>query len=233
MSEYCDLVIGGTGAIGSCLIKKIGAESPARPLIFTYHRNLVKANSHANAGIKSFALDWNFCDASELLNKKLKASNSKPLNIVFTCFVHDLKNNDYLKVVESQFKFIAKILHDMEACDEIYSACRNLVFVVPMNVNKDLETCSGFFVLFKMLRQLVLNYIFKFGKKGILCNFVGVGILDDGFGVKLGEKEKKDYLKHCSLKRFGKVEEVVDPILWLIRKNTLIQGQVLTIDGGL
>lgn len=233
MSEFCDLVIGGTGAVGSCLIKKISVESPTRSLIFTYNRNQDKSFSLSNIENISFVLDCNEGNATELLNNKLLASNRKTENIIFSCFVHDLKIDNYLNVVNSQFTFIEKILHAIEAGDVAYSACRNLVFVVPMSINKDLATCSGYFVLFKMLRQLVLNYIFKFGKKGILCNFVGVGILDKGFGVRLGEKEKKDYLKHCSLKRFGKVEEVVDPILWLIRKNTLIQGQVLTIDGGL
>lgn len=233
MSEYCDLVIGGTGAIGSCLLKKMNTESPARSLLFTYNRNQEKSLRHSNIETISFALDCNEVNAAALLNSKLLLINRKAENIIFSCFVHDLKSDNYLNVVNSQYTFIEKILLAIDAGDVTYSACRNLVFVVPMNINKDLATNSGYFVLFKMLRQLVLNYIFKFGKKGVLCNFVGVGILDEGFGLRLGEKEKKDYLKHCSLKRFGKVNEVVDPILWLIRKNTLIQGQVLTIDGGL
>lgn len=230
MSEGCDLIIGGTGAIGTSLIKKLGSELP---LLFTYRNNLIDANKFYCLDRRFFKLDCNNLGAAEQLAQELGVVHPKPLNIIFSCFVYDLNSCDYMKIVNSQFLFISKILQAIERDDAVYASCRNIVFVVPMNINKDLATGSDYFILFKMLRQLVLNYIFKFGKKGILCNFVSVGILDEGFGTRLAQKEKNDYLKHCSLKRFGKVEEVANLIHWLIRKNTLIQGQVLSIDGGL
>ena len=236
MNDDCDLVIGGTGAIGLSLVNKMVDESSVSPILVTNKSTTETPKNIFKKGKRSilpFQIDSNQTNSFSLLNDQLIKIQNNPRNIIFSCFVHDLNNQAYLEVVNAQFTFIANILQAIDEGREPFSNCRNLVFVVPMSINKDLATCSGYFVLFKMLRQLVLNYIFKFGKKGILCNFVSVGILDEGFGGRLGEKEKKDYLKHCSLKRFGKVEEVVDPILWLIRKNTLIQGQVLTIDGGL
>jgi NAD(P)-dependent dehydrogenase (short-subunit alcohol dehydrogenase family) len=44
---------------------------------------------------------------------------------------------------------------------------------------------------------------------------------------------KREYQKHCALKRFGTHEEVARAIAWLALENTYVTGQTLLLDGGL
>ena len=40
-------------------------------------------------------------------------------------------------------------------------------------------------------------------------------------------------MKHCGLRRYGKVEEIAGLVAWLALQNTYITGQTLVVDGAL
>ena len=44
---------------------------------------------------------------------------------------------------------------------------------------------------------------------------------------------RSEYLKHCGLKRFGRLEEVASLVAWLATENTLVTGQTMIVDGAL
>jgi len=72
------------------------------------------------------------------------------------------------------------------------------------------------------------------GKDNILVNFIAPGILEGGVANLLSEELMAEYLKHCSLKRVGRFEEVAAVIEFLAsEKNTYLTGQALILDGGL
>jgi NAD(P)-dependent dehydrogenase (short-subunit alcohol dehydrogenase family) len=43
----------------------------------------------------------------------------------------------------------------------------------------------------------------------------------------------QDYLKHCGLKRVGKLGEIAALIAWFAQKNTYVTGRTIVADGGL
>ena len=47
------------------------------------------------------------------------------------------------------------------------------------------------------------------------------------------EQLRREYLKHCGLKRFGRIDEVASLVSWLAVENTLVTGQTLVLDGAL
>lgn len=74
----------------------------------------------------------------------------------------------------------------------------------------------------------------ELGKENILVNMIAPGILEDGIGNHISETLKDEYIKHCSLKRFGKFSEIANVAAFLAgSKNTYITGQAVILDGGL
>ena len=44
---------------------------------------------------------------------------------------------------------------------------------------------------------------------------------------------RNEYLKHCGLKRFGRIEEVASLVAWLATENTFVSGRSIIVDGAL
>ena len=71
-------------------------------------------------------------------------------------------------------------------------------------------------------------------KKGITVNCVSPGFIDTELIGDLPEEQRKEYLKMIPLKRFGKVEEVANAVLFLAsREASYITGTSITVAGGL
>lgn len=73
----------------------------------------------------------------------------------------------------------------------------------------------------------------ELGKHNIRVNTVAPGVLDGGLSRALPDDLRREYLKHCGLKRLGRLEEVASLVAWLATENTLITGQTIVVDGAL
>jgi NAD(P)-dependent dehydrogenase (short-subunit alcohol dehydrogenase family) len=73
----------------------------------------------------------------------------------------------------------------------------------------------------------------ELGKDGIRVNLVAPGILESGMSRVLPEELRLEYLKHCGLRRFGRVEEIASWVAWLALQNTYVTGQTILVDGAL
>lgn len=73
----------------------------------------------------------------------------------------------------------------------------------------------------------------ELGPQGIRINSVAPGVLEDGISRTLPEQLRREYLKHCGLKRLGRIDEVAGVVAWLAVENTLVTGQTLVVDGAL
>jgi 3-oxoacyl-[acyl-carrier protein] reductase len=73
----------------------------------------------------------------------------------------------------------------------------------------------------------------ELGPKNVRVNLVAPGVLDGGISSTLPEELKKEYLKHCGLKRFGRPSEVASIVAWLVMHNTYVTGQTILVDGAL
>ena len=73
----------------------------------------------------------------------------------------------------------------------------------------------------------------ELGEHKIRVNMVAPGIMDGGLSRALPDNLLKEYVKHCGLKRVGRLGEVAAIVAWLARHNTYITGRTLLADGGL
>ncbi len=73
----------------------------------------------------------------------------------------------------------------------------------------------------------------ELGPDGVRVNLVAPGVLDGGISSTLPEELKKEYLKHCGLKRFGRPAEVASVVAWLAMQNSYVTGQTILLDGAL
>ena len=73
----------------------------------------------------------------------------------------------------------------------------------------------------------------ELGPQGIRVNSVAPGALEGGLSRRLPEELRREYLKHCGLRRFGRIEEVAKLVAWLATENTFVTGQTMILDGAL
>jgi len=73
----------------------------------------------------------------------------------------------------------------------------------------------------------------ELGPDNIRVNSVAPGILEKGLSSTVPDDLRNEYLKHCGLKRLGRIEEVASLVAWLAAENTFVSGQTLVVDGGL
>jgi 3-oxoacyl-[acyl-carrier protein] reductase len=74
----------------------------------------------------------------------------------------------------------------------------------------------------------------ELGARGITANVVAPGFIDTDMTAALPEGTRKSYLDAVPAKRFGRVEEVADVVLFLAGPGAgYISGAVVPVDGGL
>ena len=73
----------------------------------------------------------------------------------------------------------------------------------------------------------------ELGPDNIRVNSVAPGILERGLSSTVPDDLRNEYLKHCGLKRLGRIEEIASLVAWLATENTFVSGQTLIVDGGL
>ncbi|WP_437683385.1 SDR family NAD(P)-dependent oxidoreductase [Sorangium sp. So ce131] len=83
------------------------------------------------------------------------------------------------------------------------------------------------------LSGLALSLAKPLGERGVRVNLVAPGVLEAGASRTLPDDLRREYLKHCGLRRLGKVDEVAALAAWLALENTYVTGQTLVVDGGL
>jgi 3-oxoacyl-[acyl-carrier protein] reductase len=72
----------------------------------------------------------------------------------------------------------------------------------------------------------------EIGRYGITVNCVAPGILDEGVSDHLPPARKEEYLRHCALRRVGKLGEAADMIAFLASERaSYTNGATLVVDG--
>lgn len=73
----------------------------------------------------------------------------------------------------------------------------------------------------------------ELGPHNIRVNTIAPGVLDGGLSRVLPDDLRAEYLKHCGLRRLGRLEEVASLAAWLALDNTLVTAQTIVVDGAL
>ena len=72
----------------------------------------------------------------------------------------------------------------------------------------------------------------EIGRYGITVNCVAPGILDAGVSDHLPPTRKEEYLRHCSLRRVGKLSEAADVVAFVASERaSYMNGATVVVDG--
>jgi NAD(P)-dependent dehydrogenase (short-subunit alcohol dehydrogenase family) len=70
------------------------------------------------------------------------------------------------------------------------------------------------------------------GRYGITVNCVAPGILDEGVSDHLPPARREEYLRHCALRRVGKLVEAAEVIAFMAsERNSYMNGATVVVDG--
>ncbi len=109
----------------------------------------------------------------------------------------------------------------------------NIVLLGSVDGIKPVPSPPPYAVSKAALKGLALSLCKALGPSGVCVNVVAPGVLESGASHTLPDDLRAEYLKHCGLKRLGKLEEAANLVAWMGLHNTYITGQTLMVDGGL
>ncbi len=230
------LVFGGTGAVGSQVVRRFAAAKV--PTVFTWHRSEEKARQLAEAtGAKALRLDLSVADATRAALRGLVAEGFAP-NVL----VHAAATNrgsalptltdediDYAHQVNCQSALVAL----QELAPAMGRAKQGQVVLVgALATGQSVKMPLHFAIAQGGLSALAMAAAKEFGPQGVLVNLVSLGVLDAGLSDGLAPALKEDYQRFSALRRLGRPEEAAAAICWLALENTYMSGRVMPVNGG-
>jgi len=241
------LVVGGSGALGSEVCRSLH-QSGAR-LAFTYHssESAGRALALELPGSQVHALDLLSIPALEALIDKV-AGAWDGLDTFIQC----------AGVGVTSPSTQAQVHHTMEQVDEaswdrMQDINTKSTFFAVRRVAAHLRRAGGGSIVLigsidgvkpvpapvhyaaskAALAGMTTAMAKELGKDNIRVNLIAPGILEGGISTALPEDLRREYLKHCGLKRYGRFAEIAAWVEWLALRNVYVTGQTILVDGAL
>jgi 3-oxoacyl-[acyl-carrier protein] reductase len=239
-SDKSVVVFGGSGTVGRAIVTALATDGAK--VAFTYFQNESAARALVDAVPGSIARRVDLSSVSEASRAivELRAELGG-----LTAFVHAAT----VTSAASESKFESILEADEAGLDRLlavnvksaFFACRelardfsgNIVLLGSIDGAKSVPAPAAYAASKGALSALARALSKELGPRGVKLNVVAPGVLEAGSSRALPESLRAEYLKHCGLRRFGKVEEIAGLVAWLALQNTYITGQTLLVDGAL
>lgn len=231
-------VTGGSGAVGGAIVRRMVAAGWR--VAFTWYRNEEQAMALARES-DTLAIQADLTDPGQA-EAAVKQAES------YLGHIDVLVNN----VGQTQVMPLALI--EAEDWDRILAANLKTMFLATREVARgmirrragtivNIGSLAGHRLLevpvhYAAAKAGVTGFTLALAKElaryGIRVNEVVPGLLTDGVGRMVPEKEMLDYMKHCAAGRAGRPEEVAEAVLFLASSSSsYINARSLFVDGGL
>ena len=237
------IVVGGTRGIGraiSSALLKAGAK-----VLATYQKNKEEAqkfetsNATHSDNLFIYKFDVTHYDKVEAFYKKVEKEHGTPQIVVVSSgiradsIVGMMKTEDWNNVVDTNLTGTFNLCKLSVQCMMREKYGRIIILTSPIGKigfagqANYAASKAGQVALVKSLSKEVAS-------RKITVNCVSPGFIDTDFISDLAEEQKEAYKKQIPLKRFGSVEDVATPVLFLASKeSSYITGSVLEVTGGL
>lgn len=235
------LVLGGTGYVGSAVVKALSAEGAH--VHFTYCSREAEAHAQA-AGLGAHALRL---DVREPARIDALPGQLPELDAVVQC-IGTAGDGGLYEHTDAFAKFEAIDAEGWSTMQQLTvdSSFRlfqrlaprlrnpsNLVVVGSVDGVKSVPAPVHYAAAKAALSGMVRALAKALGPRGVCVNMVAAGILEGGIGRLLSEPLRQQYIKHCAMRRLGRADEVAQLCAWLALENRYLSGQSVTLDGGL
>jgi 3-oxoacyl-[acyl-carrier protein] reductase len=234
------VVFGGSGTVGSAIVNALAADGAK--VAFTYFQNEAAARALLDAVPDSIARRVDLGSAREA--SRAVAELRDELGGL-TAFVHAAAVTSaatepkFESILEAEEAGLDRLL--AVNVKSAFFACRelardfsgNIVLLGSIDGAKSVPAPAAYAASKGALSALARALSKELGPRGVKINVVAPGVLEAGSSRSLPESLRAEYLKHCGLRRYGKVEEVAGLVAWLALQNTYVTGQTLVVDGAL
>lgn len=241
------LVLGGSGAVGGAVCRAIAAEG-AR-LAFTYRTGEEAALGLAREIPGSLALPLDLLSVRDIERTVDDvASSLGGLDALVQCAGVAVAKESAGTKSHSRMPEVDETgwdrIMDVNAKSTFFAVRRvaevmrrggggNIVFIGSVDGVKPAPAPVHYAASKGALAGMTQAMAKELGEHRIRVNMVAPGILEDGLSRSLPDHLLQEYVKHCGLKRVGRLSEVAAIVAWLARHNTYVTGRVLLADGGL
>ncbi len=232
------LVTGGTGALGSAIVRKLTALN--HRVAFTWRSSAEKAKAlAAETGALPLEADLLNQAAVNAMAKKLEAELGSLDGLVNNAGLTQIlpfalmEEEDWDKVINGNLKTMFLVTHAVlrgmirqksGVIINVGSIAGHRLLEVPVHYATAKAGVSGFTIA--LARELA--------RYNIRVNEVIPGMLNDGVGKMVPEAEMNEYLKYCQAHRPGEPLEVANVIGFLLSDEaSYINAQSINIDGGI
>jgi 3-oxoacyl-[acyl-carrier protein] reductase len=224
------LVFGGTGYIGSAVVRALSARGVGGA--FTFLRSGERASAlAAEAGLRALSVDMRDAAAIRRVIREVTPD----------IFVHCATHAD-----PSRLDRIDDALWDDVMSVNVRSAfiaCRELFEIMPAGGSITLSagpdafgsapSSPHFAASQAAIAGMVRAAAHDLGERGIRINVVAFGILDGGASSFLTAKELALAAKNSALRRLGNAAEAARALVWVALDGGYINGAVVPVAGGL
>jgi len=247
MSATRCLVFGGSGALGSVVCRAL--HGAGAQLAFTYHASDAVADKLTSElpGTEALKLDLlSVCDIDKVVDRVAEKWGSVDAFIqcagvgVTAPTVQAQVHHEMAQVDEAAWDR----MQDVNTKSTFFAVRRiaahmrrggggNIVLMGSIDGVKPVPAPVHYAASKGALAAMTTAMAKELGKDGIRVNLVAPGILEGGMSRVLPEGLRQEYLKHCGLRRYGRLGEIAAWATWLALRNTYVTGQTILVDGAL
>jgi 3-oxoacyl-[acyl-carrier protein] reductase len=224
------LVLGGTGAVGSAVLRELARRGV--PAAFSYLRSEARAVALArDHGHTAFRVDL----ADPAATRAALDAQDTPDLVIHCAAISGALALAEIDLAAWQQAMAINVQSAYQVCQWIAGRGKpcDIVLVGGLDRAQSLPLPVHFAATQGALSAMVMAVAHELGPHGVRVNLVALGVLDAGISAQLASRRRRDYEKFSALRRAGTPDEAARTIAWLALENTLIQGKVVSVNGGI
>ncbi len=234
------IVFGGSGTLGQAVCRVLAADG-AR-VGFTWFRNEAAASTlrrelpGAAAQRVDLRVASDAASAVRALRSELGGLSAFVHCAALTSAARPAKFESIGEAEEALYDdlFAVNVKSAFFACRELASDFSgNIVLIGSIDGSKPVPAPAAYAASKGALSALARALAKELGPKQVRVNVVAPGVLEAGSSSTLPASLRAEYLKHCGLRRLGRLDEIAGLVAFLALENTYLTGQTLVVDGGL
>lgn len=228
------IVFGGTGTIGSRVVRRLGDEEV--DVAFTYFDSEDDAQQLAKeTGADAVQLDLaDDAAIAEVVTHQMDQGVDALINCAASAHAVD-----YQKLTTEQLDemLAVNVRGPMLAMKKlgphmVERGGGDVVLLGALAPGQSLPIPSGF----ATTQGALSAYAMALAKEcagDVRVNVISSGLLEEGLSEKLADDVVEDYLEFSALRRLGDPEEIAEGVVWLALHNSYLNGKVVPVNGGI
>ena len=232
------LVLGGTGAVGQVIVRKLVAAGVRT--VFTYRRSREAAGALAHAtDARPFAVDLAQASEVQELMQRLGGEGIAPDVLIHAAAVSrtapltDTSDEDWDRCLAVNARSAFLVTRALAPAMSRAGGGGDVVLIGGLYPGQSLPAPIAYAASQGALSALTMALGKELGPAGVRVNMVALGILGVGLTADLETRRREDFQTFSALRRLGTPEEAAAVVLWLALENRYMIGRVVAANGGL